>query len=114
MSIDNIVLHSVALSSDLYLACMQVPNITQLFQKQLVNGFDNQKHANASLSNLVKPSSHLRNAKYLKLKWRKVDCSVNQVGGAENIFCELFGDHTAGNTFWLDSSSTEMVHFFFF
>lgn len=92
---------------------MQVPNITQLFQKHFVKGFDNQKHANVSLSNLKKPI-HLRNAKNLKLKWRKVECSINQVGGAGNMFCELFGDHTAGNTFWLDSSSTEMVHFFFF
>ncbi|KAL8519428.1 hypothetical protein ACS0TY_010387 [Phlomoides rotata] len=95
-----------------YSACMQAPNITRLFQdavssKHLVNGFDDQKHANASLSKLTKPS-HLGHTRFLKLKWRKVECSVNQLGGAGNIFCELFGDHTARNTFWLDSSSTEM------
>ncbi|KAK6144789.1 hypothetical protein DH2020_021609 [Rehmannia glutinosa] len=88
----------------------KVPNVSQLFQdvvrsNHLVNGFDNMKHA--SLRNLVNPS-HSRNAKFLKLKWRKVECSVSQVGGAEKIFCELFGDHHTGNTFWLDSSSTEM------
>ncbi|KAL6578045.1 hypothetical protein OROMI_010373 [Orobanche minor] len=87
-----------------------VPNLTKLFQdavtsRHLVNGFDNKKHA--SPCNLMNPS-HSRNAKYLKLKWRKVQCSVNQVGGAENLFYMLFGDHHAGNTFWLDSSSTEM------
>ncbi|KAK6137958.1 hypothetical protein DH2020_028301 [Rehmannia glutinosa] len=92
--------YSVTLSSELYLACMQVPNVTQLFQdvvrsNHLVNGFDNMKHG--SLRNLVNPS-HSRNAKFLKLKWRKVECSVSQVGGPENIFCELFGDHHAGNT----------------
>ncbi|KAG8390640.1 hypothetical protein BUALT_Bualt01G0104700 [Buddleja alternifolia] len=102
--------HSVTLSSELYLACMQVPNVTQLFQdversKHLVNGFENKKHA--SVSNLMK-LSRSRNVKYLKLKWRKVECSVSQVGGAGNMFCELFGDHQAGDTFWLDSSSTEM------
>lgn len=113
--IHSSLLLSVTLSSELYLACMQVPNVTQLFQdvrsKHLVNGFDNQKHT--SLCKLMKPS-HSRNAKFLKLKWRKVECSVNQVGGAGNIFCDLFGNHHAGNTFWLDSSSTEMVYFFFF
>ncbi|KAI3470453.1 hypothetical protein Pfo_027116 [Paulownia fortunei] len=90
-------------------ACMQVPNVTQLFQdvvrsKHLVNGFDNNKRA--SLCNSMN-TSHSRNAKFLKLKWRKVECSMSQVGGAGNIFCELFGDHHAENTFWLDSSSRE-------
>ncbi|KAF3433924.1 hypothetical protein FNV43_RR25027 [Rhamnella rubrinervis] len=46
-------------------------------------------------------------AKYLKLKWRKFDHLAGQVGGARNIFIELFGHHKAENTFWLDSSSTE-------
>lgn len=76
-----------------------------------MNGFDNLKQAN--LCNLMNPS-HSRYAKYLKLKWRKLKCSVNQVGGAGKIFSELFGSHHAGNTFWLDSSSTEMVSFFSF
>ncbi|KAH6763597.1 para-aminobenzoate synthase family protein [Perilla frutescens var. hirtella] len=93
-----------------YSACMQVPAVDQLFQdvarsKHLMNGFDNLKHA--SLCNLMKPP-HSRYAKYMKLRWRKLECSANQVGGAGNIFSELFGSHHAGNTFWLDSSSTEM------
>ncbi|KAL3650031.1 hypothetical protein CASFOL_006434 [Castilleja foliolosa] len=84
-----------------------VPNVTQLFQdvtrsKHLANGFEN-----TSLCNLMN-ASNSRNTKFLKLKWRKVERSVSQVGGAEKIFCELFGDHHAENTFWLDSSSTEM------
>lgn len=48
------------------------------------------------------------NHKCLKLKWRKFDHLAGQVGGAQNIFCQLFG-HEAENTFWLDSSSTDMV-----
>lgn len=103
------------MSSELYIACMQVPAVNQLFQdvargKHLLNGFNNLKLA--SLCSLMK-SSHSRFAKYLKLKWRKLECSVNQVGGAGNIFSELFGSHRAENTFWLDSSSTEKVSFFF-
>ncbi|KAL8051804.1 hypothetical protein ABFX02_06G172300 [Erythranthe guttata] len=94
-----------------YSACMQVPNVTRLFQdvarsnKHSVNGFYRKKHA--TLSNLVN-SSYSRNSKLLKLKWRKIERSISQVGGAENIFRELFGDNRAENTFWLDSSSTEM------
>lgn len=107
---------SVTLSSKLYLACIQVPNATQLFQdavrsKHSVNGLDSKKHAR--LHNLLNPSCSTK-ANFLKLNWRKVECSMSQVGGAGNIFCELFGDHHAGNTFWLDSSSTEMVYFLFF
>ncbi|PHT31987.1 Aminodeoxychorismate synthase, chloroplastic [Capsicum baccatum] len=45
--------------------------------------------------------------KFLKMTWKKVDCSASQVGGADNIFCALFGDQNAKNSFWLDSSSTE-------
>ncbi|KAK4436018.1 Aminodeoxychorismate synthase, chloroplastic [Sesamum alatum] len=93
-----------------YAACMQVPRVTQLFQdvvrsKNVVNGSGNKMHA--SLCNLMKPL-HSRNAKRLKLRWRRVECTMSQVGGAGNIFCELFGDDHAENTFWLDSSSTEM------
>ncbi|PIN11103.1 Para-aminobenzoate (PABA) synthase ABZ1 [Handroanthus impetiginosus] len=93
-----------------YAACMQVPNVSQLFQdvvtsKHFVNGFDNGKNTHRCIS--TNPS-HSRSVKFLKLKWRKVKCSPSQVGGARNIFCELFGDNHAENTFWLDSSSTEM------
>lgn len=47
--------------------------------------------------------------KYLKLHWKKLDGLANQVGGTENIFMELFGSQNGNNTFWLDSSSTDMV-----
>lgn len=47
------------------------------------------------------------NAKHLRLQWKKVDYLACQVGGSENIFCDLFGDENAENTFWLDSSCTD-------
>ncbi|CAH1420697.1 unnamed protein product [Lactuca virosa] len=43
----------------------------------------------------------------LGLEWRKIENLCSQIGGAKNIFLELFGDEKAENTFWLDSSSTE-------
>ncbi|CAA0825362.1 Aminodeoxychorismate synthase- chloroplastic [Striga hermonthica] len=92
-----------------YSVCMQVPDVTQVLQdavrnKHLVNGLCYKKTGLGS-SISTPPSGK---TKFLKLKWRKVECSVCQVGGAENIFFELFGDCQAGNTFWLDSSSTDM------
>lgn len=47
--------------------------------------------------------------KHLRLEWRKIDSVVSQIGGSKNIFCDLFGDESAENTFWLDSSSTDQV-----
>ncbi|KAK9097503.1 hypothetical protein Sjap_023000 [Stephania japonica] len=44
---------------------------------------------------------------FLKLKWKKYDCLADQVGGAKDVFCKLFGEQKAENTFWLDNSSTE-------
>lgn len=43
----------------------------------------------------------------LKLRWKKLYSFANKVGGSRNIFCKLFGDLKAEETFWLDSSSIE-------
>ncbi|CAJ1976769.1 unnamed protein product [Sphenostylis stenocarpa] len=56
--------------------------------------------------NMVNTHHATTGYKCLKLKWRKFGGLADQVGGAESIFCGLFG-HEAENTFWLDSSSTE-------
>ncbi|KAG2401780.1 Aminodeoxychorismate synthase [Vigna angularis] len=56
--------------------------------------------------NMVNTHHATTGYKCLKLKWRKFGHLAGQVGGAESIFCELFG-HETENTFWLDSSSTE-------
>ncbi|QCE07952.1 para-aminobenzoate synthetase [Vigna unguiculata] len=56
--------------------------------------------------NMVNTHHATTGDKCLKLKWRKFSHLAGQVGGAKNIFCELFG-HETENTFWLDSSSTE-------
>ncbi|GKC58146.1 hypothetical protein Tco_1085744 [Tanacetum coccineum] len=56
-------------------------------------------------------SSSLTNGvKLLRLQWRKIKKFSCQVGEVKNIFVKLFGDEKAGNTFWLDSSSTEKVY----
>ena len=56
--------------------------------------------------NLSYPSNGV---KFLKLAWKKYDHLASEVGGARNIFYQLFGHHKAENTFWLDSSSIEKV-----
>ncbi|XP_052185883.1 LOW QUALITY PROTEIN: aminodeoxychorismate synthase, chloroplastic [Diospyros lotus] len=91
-------------------ACMQVGHASQLFRYsrkigQLVNNLDKENHS--SLHNLATLSHESSNSKSLKLKWRKFERLASQVGGARNIFCELFGDRKANNTFWLDSSSID-------
>ncbi|XP_030456886.2 aminodeoxychorismate synthase, chloroplastic-like isoform X2 [Syzygium oleosum] len=47
--------------------------------------------------------------KLLKLTWRRLEGLAARLGGSKNIFCELFSDNKAENTFWLDSSSIEKV-----
>lgn len=47
--------------------------------------------------------------KSLKLRWRKFDHLAANVGGADNIFRDIFTKCGAENTFWLDSASTEKV-----
>ncbi|KAK6929205.1 Chorismate-utilizing enzyme, C-terminal [Dillenia turbinata] len=71
----------------------------------LVKGAD--QRSNICISNATCGSYQSVGVKPLKLKWRKYDKLASQVGGAKNIFCQLFGDHKAENTFWLDSSSIE-------
>jgi para-aminobenzoate synthetase len=62
-----------------------------------------------SISSALKFPESSINVRHLKLKWRKFDKLVARVGGARNIFNELFGVCKAENTFWLDSSSVEKV-----
>ena len=114
----------------LLLACMQVPCASQLLREvprsrhlvsnaadqlfrdppqtsQLVHDAD--KRSYFEVSNMVHLSHPSTGVKFLKLKWKKFDHLASQVGGARNIFCELFGRHKAEDTFWLDSSSIEKV-----
>ncbi|CAK8573186.1 unnamed protein product [Lathyrus sativus] len=71
-----------------------------------INTVDQPRKVNHGDEHLVHNNTEM-NYKFLKLKWRKFDHLAGQVGGAKNIFCQLFG-HEAKNTFWLDSSSTDM------
>ncbi|XP_057482403.1 aminodeoxychorismate synthase, chloroplastic isoform X2 [Actinidia eriantha] len=91
-------------------ACMQVLQPDRLLRdvrrsRQLVNNLDERNHF--SLCNIENQSHQCNDAKFLKLKWRKLERLACQIGGARNIFCEIYGDHKAKNTFWLDSSSVE-------
>ncbi|MBA0869996.1 hypothetical protein Goshw_006290 [Gossypium schwendimanii] len=116
-----------SLSSKLVLASMQVPHATGLFgavhtgrqsvkkadfrvngegcsSGQFMRGANQRNLGFLDMVNILPPSL---GAKFLRLKWRKFGHLASEVGGARNIFTELFGKNKAENTFWLDSSSTE-------
>lgn len=99
-------------SHTVYLACMQAHHAGLPFGelprcKQFINDIDARKSfGKSSLLYLSLPSSGF---KFMKLKWRKFNHLASDVGGARSIFCRLFGEHKAEDTFWLDSSSTEKV-----
>ncbi|TYI07749.1 hypothetical protein E1A91_A10G228200v1 [Gossypium mustelinum] len=108
-----------------YTASMQVPHATGLFgavHRQSVKKADFRVNGEACSSGQFMRGANQRNlgffdmvnilppslgAKFLRLKWRKFGHLASEVGGARNIFTELFGKNKAENTFWLDSSSTE-------
>ena len=74
--------------------------------RQLMHDADKRSLGFLDTVNILPPNM---GARFLKLKWRKFDHLASEVGGARNIFSELFGTNKAENTFWLDSSSTEKV-----
>ncbi|XP_075084244.1 aminodeoxychorismate synthase, chloroplastic isoform X1 [Nicotiana tabacum] len=93
-----------------YAACMQVPNVSLLSQGAARNGHLVNKSVErraVKMDEILNLSHPKYSVNFLKMTWKKLDCSASQVGGAENIFCELFGDQKAKNSFWLDSSSIE-------
>ncbi|GMG99387.1 hypothetical protein Nepgr_001227 [Nepenthes gracilis] len=65
------------------------------------------KGCNYLVRNMVNTPITSIDVRNLKLKWRKLDCLASQVGGTRNIFCEMYGECKAEDTFWLDSSSVE-------
>ncbi|KAK9913250.1 hypothetical protein M0R45_037073 [Rubus argutus] len=101
-----------------FTACMQMPHVGELLtdvpkRRQLLNNADGQLYKIADnincsgmvdMVNLLHPSIGVKN---LRLKWKKFKHLAGHVGGARNIFYELFGQDKAENTFWLDSSSIE-------
>ncbi|XP_020885054.1 aminodeoxychorismate synthase, chloroplastic [Arabidopsis lyrata subsp. lyrata] len=56
------------------------------------------------LADLSYPKPH---AKLLRLKWKKHERLAHKVGGAKNVFMEIFGKNKGNDTFWLDTSSTD-------
>ncbi|KAF9613324.1 hypothetical protein IFM89_006834 [Coptis chinensis] len=90
-------------------AMMQVPFASQLLrnlpQSKLVSEGNGGNHLR--VRKRVTPSYEKIDDRFLKLKWKKFDSLASIAGGAKHIFCELFGEQKADNTFWLDSSSVE-------
>ncbi|XP_042498466.1 aminodeoxychorismate synthase, chloroplastic isoform X2 [Macadamia integrifolia] len=91
-------------------AWMQVSHENQLFKK-MPNVDLIAKKANGrnpfTMYNTVMLAHERIGARFLTLKWKKLNGLASQVGGTRNIFCQLFGNQKAENTFWLDSSSIE-------
>ncbi|KAJ4962405.1 hypothetical protein NE237_022344 [Protea cynaroides] len=91
-------------------AWMQVSHENRLFRK-MSNGDMVTKKANGwnpfTMHSTVMLAHERIGARFLKLKWKKFNGLASQVGGTRNIFCQLFGNQKAENTFWLDSSSIE-------
>ncbi|XP_047152310.1 aminodeoxychorismate synthase, chloroplastic [Vigna umbellata] len=104
-------------------ACMQLSNVIEVCSsisaennavdqlKRIVHAerhleYNKTEMKHLEMFNMVNTHHATTGYKCLKLKWRKFGHLAGQVGGAESIFCELFG-HETENTFWLDSSSTE-------
>ncbi|XP_058770014.1 aminodeoxychorismate synthase, chloroplastic-like isoform X2 [Vicia villosa] len=93
-------------------AYTQVSSASRLYRdfyrsnNEEINTVDQPRKVNHGDKHLVHNNTDM-NYKCLKLKWRKFDHLAGQVGGAKSIFCQLFGQE-AENTFWLDSSSTDM------
>ncbi|XP_057850165.1 aminodeoxychorismate synthase, chloroplastic isoform X1 [Cryptomeria japonica] len=59
----------------------------------------------ANLSNNIEKGS----VTALRLCWKKLKGIAAKAGGSENIFCSLFGNYLAEDTFWLDSSTKDHV-----
>ncbi|QCE07954.1 para-aminobenzoate synthetase [Vigna unguiculata] len=104
-------------------ACMQLSNVIEVCSsisaennavdqlKKIVHAerdleYNKTEMKHLEMFNMVNTHHATTGYKCLKLEWRKFGHLAGQVGGAESIFCELFG-HETENTFWLDSSSTE-------
>lgn len=103
---------------------MQVPGTSQLL-KQLSrtrctgNGssyYGNRKKSlfaaktkGVDVFDLVDLSYPKHHAKLLRLKWKKFERLEHKVGGARNIFMELFGKSRGNDAFWLDTSSSDKV-----
>ena len=91
---------------------VQVPRTVQPFRSVAgARQFPNKESVNGqcSINNLLDSSRPNVGARLLKLRWKRLNSLAKKVGGEKNIFCKLFGDHKAEETFWLDSSTVEKV-----
>ena len=128
--ISNILLYKLTvlellLNNKYFLANMQVPSACQLLKelsrtRNTGNGSSyNNNNSSTSLStakkngvdvfNLVDLAYAKPHTQLLRLKWKKLERLVHKVGGARNIFMELYGKNRGNDAFWLDTSSSDKV-----
>ncbi|CAN7060972.1 unnamed protein product [Brassica rapa subsp. trilocularis] len=93
---------------------MQVPGACELLKelsrsRNTGNGSSYNGNPVTSLSTAKKNGVDVLepNAKLLRLKWKKLERLAHKVGGARNIFMQLFGKSRGHDTFWLDTSSSD-------
>ncbi|KAJ0260097.1 Aminodeoxychorismate synthase [Hirschfeldia incana] len=91
---------------------MQVPGACELLKeisRSTGNGSSYYSNPRTSLSSAKKNGVDVLepNAKLLRLKWKKLERIAHKVGGARNIFMQLFGKSRGNDTFWLDTSSSD-------
>ncbi|CAN7128184.1 unnamed protein product [Brassica rapa subsp. narinosa] len=100
-------------------ANMQVPSACQLL-KELSrtrntgngssynsNSLSTAKKNGVDVFNLVDLAYAKPHSQLLRLKWKKLERLVHKVGGARNIFMELYGKNRGNDAFWLDTSSSD-------
>lgn len=106
------------LNNQYFLANMQVPGASQLLKelsrtRSTGNGSSyyesslfTAKTNGVDVFDLADVSYPKPHAKLLRLKWKKLERLARKVGGARNIFMELFGKNKGNDTFWLDTSTS--------
>lgn len=89
-------------------ACVQVPHVSWVSNGVGRIGHPvNDMQKNLGTHNAESLSHSNSSLKFLKLTWKKLSSWAGRVGGARNIFCQLFGQQKGKDTFWLDSCSVE-------
>ncbi|KAL0771322.1 hypothetical protein Bca101_036473 [Brassica carinata] len=71
------------------------------------NSLSTAKKNGVDVFNLVDLAYAKPDTKLLRLKWKKLERLVHKVGGARNIFMELYGKNRGNDAFWLDTSSSD-------
>lgn len=79
-------------------------DLTQAYWKEKKAKDNGQQHVSRQIVSKDLQVSGGSRSYPLRMYWEKVDGIANEAGGSEGIFCGLFGEGTAKDTFWLDSA----------